>query len=265
MANQTEATNYYEVLEVSTDAPTHEIHKAYHRAKATYSADNPALYSMFSADEARELLRLIEEAYSVLGNPSLRQAYDEARARGESQPQVSLRSVAASIPMPSAQPAPQSPVTPAQMATVASEHRALPDFGAPKTQSEMQPEMTSSFGVKTIPSTAKSSLPPGTGRTSMSTYKIDEQFETEVAGALDFDGAFLQRIRLYKNISIDRMSEATRISRPYLTAVESNDFKNLPAAVFTRGFIVQIARILGLNDSKVAASYIKMFKAGGGK
>ncbi|HVK62501.1 MAG TPA: helix-turn-helix transcriptional regulator, partial [Bdellovibrionales bacterium] len=68
-----------------------------------------------------------------------------------------------------------------------------------------------------------------------------------------------------KNVSLERMSEVTRISKTYLSAVESNDYKNLPAAVFVRGFIVQVARALGLEDQKVANSYMKLFKAGGGK
>ena len=83
-------TNYYEVLEVAEDAPPHEVHKAYQRAKSTYSSDNPALYSMFSPEEARELLRLIEEAYMVLGNLGLRKSYNEARARGEVSAEVAL-------------------------------------------------------------------------------------------------------------------------------------------------------------------------------
>ena len=64
--SQREPTNYYEILEVTPDAAATEIHKAYQRARQTYSQDNPALYSMFSPDEARELLRLIDEAYNCL-------------------------------------------------------------------------------------------------------------------------------------------------------------------------------------------------------
>ena len=71
LGSPAEGTNYYEILEVAIDAPPHEIHRAYQRAKTTYSSENPALYSMSSPEEARELLRLIEEAYTVLGNPSL--------------------------------------------------------------------------------------------------------------------------------------------------------------------------------------------------
>jgi hypothetical protein len=111
----------------------------------------------------------------------------------------------------------------------------------------------------------KAAATPGQGRTSLSTYKLDDSFESEITNASEFDGGFLQRVRLYKNISIDKMSDATRISRPYLMAVETNDYKSLPAAVFVRGFVVQIARQLGLDENRAATSYMKLFKAGGGK
>lgn len=226
-------TNYYEVLEVAPNAPPHEIHKAYQRAKSTYSSDNPALYTMFSAEEARELLRLIEEAYSILSNPAMRRSYDEARSRGEPLPNEVLK---------------QAPVNIAEASHNA--HQAQPDFTAPSPAA---------------PANSSKTLPPGTGRTMLSTYTIDDAFEAELREATEFDGGLLQRVRLYKNISLDRMSEATRISRTYLTSVETNDFKSLPAAVYVRGFIVQVARILGLEDQKVASSYMKIFRAGGGK
>lgn len=262
--DQVEVTNYYEVLEVPETAQTHEIHKAYTRAKATYSSENPALYSMFSPEEARELLRLIEEAYSVLGNPSLRKSYDDARARGERSPHVALvvtsygQTGNPAPPMPPPSVTPQQPAKPAAPMTnpaqIASDHRALPDFAGPANESYAPPAH-----AKQAP------LPDGMGRTTLSTYKIDENFEEELKNTTEFDGRALQRARLYKNISIDRLSEATRISRAYLMAVETNEYKALPAAVFTRGFVVQIARALGLNENQVATSYIKMFKAGGGK
>lgn len=222
-----EQTNYYEILEVAPDASGSEIHKAYQRARQTYSQDNPALYSMFSQDEARELLRLIDEAYAVLGNQANRQAYDQSRGGP-----VSLA------------PSKAQPAT----ATVA----AIDD------------SIGGEFVVKHRPA-AKPPMPDGQARTQLSTYKLDDSFESEIASQTEFDGGFLQRIRLYKNISIDKMSEATRISRPYLMAVETNDYKSLPAAVFVRGFIVQVARLLGIDENKAAASYMKLFKAGGGK
>ena len=69
--------SYYDVLEVSPLSPQHEISAAYDRARATYSGQNPAVYTIFSQAEARELLRIVEEAYAVIGNKSLRTLYDE--------------------------------------------------------------------------------------------------------------------------------------------------------------------------------------------
>jgi curved DNA-binding protein CbpA len=260
MLSTSSGTNYYEVLEITVDAPAHEIHKAYQRAKATYSSDNPALYTMFSADEARELLRLIEEAYSVLSNPGARRTYDDARARGELASFESIQKSTSAGPV-TASPVTLPPVEASPVQGVMSAHQALPDFTPPEEDAlPIDRKFAAGAGVS-----AKPPLPPGTGRTTLSTFKIDESFESELESMSDFDGAMLQRVRIYKNIPVERMSDATRISRPYLVAVETNDFKSLPAAVFVRGFVIQIARILGLNEQKVASSYMKMFKAGGGK
>lgn len=263
MMNQRDGNNYYEILEVPPDAPQTEIHKAYQRAKATYSQDNPALYSMFSKEEARELLRMIEEAYAILGNQGLRKSYDEGLMRNQS------NSAARSVPAAqNSNPTPRSTPAPAP-AQVESAHRALPDFNSPEptTATTMSSSLSeTSEGFKVVKKdNSKQPLPPGTGRTNLSTYKIDDAFEGEVTRNEDWDGAFLQKVRLYKNISLDKMSEATRISRTYLMAVETNDYKNLPAAVFVRGFVVQMCRVLGIEETKVAGSYMKRFKAGGGK
>lgn len=265
MANQQAGTNYYEILEVALDAPQTEIHKAYQRAKTTYSQDNPALYSMFSKDEARELLRMIEEAYSVLGNQTLRKSYDESLMRLGSQ---SVHRSPVNVPPQNSST--QSPAQNPAPAQVESQHRALPDFNAPEPSanggagSSSSGDMGESYSVRKKES-AKNGLPAGTGRTAFSTYKLDESFENELSNCSDFDGALLQKVRLYKNLSLDKVSEVSRISRTYLMAVETNDYKALPAAVFVRGFVVQVARALGLDENKVASSYMKRFKAGGGK
>ncbi len=68
--------NYYEFLEISQEASQQEIDKAYKAAKRTYSVTNVALYSIFSKEEASELNNIIEEAYSILSNPKLKNEYD---------------------------------------------------------------------------------------------------------------------------------------------------------------------------------------------
>lgn len=76
--------NYYEVLEVSINASSEEIYKAYTRAKNAYSGDSLALYSLLSHDEANKILELIEEAYTILSNPEKRRQYNNVRGIGKS-------------------------------------------------------------------------------------------------------------------------------------------------------------------------------------
>jgi curved DNA-binding protein CbpA len=277
--SQREQTNYYEILEVTPDAAATEIHKAYQRARQTYSQDNPALYSMFSPEEARELLRLIDEAYNVLGNQATRKSYDDSLGGRGGAPGTSA--VPTHAPTLSAvssghMSAHSSSSTSSQTSSHSRQQAATLSVApsrAPETHSSSNTppplsahsgEGSDDFVVKRR-DLQKAAAPSGQGRTLLSTYKLDDSFESEIQAATEFDGGFIQRVRLYKNISIDKMSEATRISRPYLMAVETNDYKSLPAAVFVRGFVVQAARQLGLDETKVAASYMKLFKAGGGK
>lgn len=75
--------DYYEILELDANAAPHEISAAYGRAKQTYSGNDPAIYTIFSVAEARELLKYIEEAYLVLGNRGLRHLYDKKRQQNK--------------------------------------------------------------------------------------------------------------------------------------------------------------------------------------
>ena len=64
-----------------------------------------------------------------------------------------------------------------------------------------------------------------------------------------------------KNITLDDISLVTRIGKPYLIAIENNEYQALPAPVFVRGFIAQYAKCLCLNPDKVVESYMALYKA----
>jgi curved DNA-binding protein CbpA len=81
-------------------------------------------------------------------------------------------------------------------------------------------------------------------------------FEQKIENATDFQGVFLKKIREYKNVSVQRMAEMTRISKTYIKHIEEDDFEKLPADVYTRGFIYQYAKCLKLNPDLVASSYL---------
>ena len=220
---------YYEILEIEPGAAQNEIHLAYQKAKTTYSPDSPALFTMFSEDEARELLDLIEEAFETLSNQARRKKYD---------------------------------------ASLAARHggdQELPDLEV-KGGEESKPKGQSKSNDDVIRVLNKrENVPDGFAKTKFSVYEVDEDFEQEVASRTELDGPLLQKVRLYKQINLEQISNETKISKSYLSALEGDDYEALPAAVFVRGFVVQVARVLGLDEQKTASLYMTKFKANSGK
>jgi cytoskeleton protein RodZ len=69
-------------------------------------------------------------------------------------------------------------------------------------------------------------------------------------------GEELRRERLVREVSLEEISAATKISVRLLTALESSDVAKLPAPVFTRGFIRAYARHLGLDPDEKVNAYL---------
>ncbi len=68
-------------------------------------------------------------------------------------------------------------------------------------------------------------------------------------------GKYLQQERERKGLSLEAVSQATRISSRSLEAIESDDFVSLPAPIFIRGFLKTYASFIGLEPYKVIALY----------
>lgn len=91
-------------------------------------------------------------------------------------------------------------------------------------------------------------------------FIFDKDYELEIAKKIEWNGEDLKKVREYKKISIEELHEKTKINPWYLTAIEKMDAQNLPAAVFVRGYVIQIARVLNLKDLLIADSYMKIFR-----
>lgn len=68
-------------------------------------------------------------------------------------------------------------------------------------------------------------------------------------------GEELRREREIRGISLKEIADATKISRRFLEAIERNDHHTLPAPVFTRGFVREYARYVGLNAEDLVNRY----------
>ena len=73
--------------------------------------------------------------------------------------------------------------------------------------------------------------------------------------ALTF-GEELRRERLIREVSLEEISAATKISIRLLNALESSDVSRLPAPVYSRGFIRAYSRHLGLDPDEMINAYL---------
>lgn len=68
-------------------------------------------------------------------------------------------------------------------------------------------------------------------------------------------GEHLKREREMRDVSLEEVSAATRISVRFLEALEDEQWERLPGGVFNRGFIRSVARFLGLDEEGLIAEY----------
>jgi len=58
-------------------------------------------------------------------------------------------------------------------------------------------------------------------------------------------------------MDLKHISKRTRISLNYLEAIEDDDFGALPALVYVRGFVTEVAKCLDLDPIQVAHTYVR--------
>ncbi|OLB21359.1 MAG: hypothetical protein AUI12_07635 [Acidobacteria bacterium 13_2_20CM_2_57_6] len=68
-------------------------------------------------------------------------------------------------------------------------------------------------------------------------------------------GERLKRERELREVSMDELTKATRISARFVEALENEDWGKLPGGVFGHGFVRSIARYLGLNEEALLGEY----------
>lgn len=73
----------------------------------------------------------------------------------------------------------------------------------------------------------------------------------------EFDGALLRAVREARGFDLKQISKRTKISLAYLAAVEDDDFGALPALVYVRGFVAEMAKCLALDPIQVSHSYVR--------
>lgn len=244
-----EKRNYYEILDILPDASQSDIRQAYFRAKAAYGRDSAAIYSLFDSIETKNLLERIEEAYLVLSNQERRKEYDKTHGFLQ---YVGKHS-------PSSPPPPPKAAKPTFSFASSQSTSTVPEEAKPVEQKR------ESLPTQYTGDDSKLTVSPSPGHMRridlIKPYNTDPTMEDSIRDEQDFRGSFLKRIREYKGISIEELSDFTKISKTYLSCIESEEFDSLPAPAYLRGFITQFAKALKLPHDKVASGYMKHYRS----
>ncbi len=238
--------NYYEVLEVSTNAKSEDIYHSYQRAKLAYSNDSLALYSLMSPEECRNILDLVEEAYSILSDPQKRKRYDEARG-------INREFTLSNYNLLSDRVEP-----------IKIERQSAPiNFEQQREEFTLKPSQEMAYNTTHTASTGAQSVNVSklvTQKRFSLDFVQNLEFEKEIEDATEFSGEFLRKIREYKNVDVDRLADMTKVSKSHIVNIELEDFTKLPAPVYVRGFVFQYAKCLKLKPDLVANSYVARMK-----
>lgn len=257
--------SYYEILDVSFNANPEVIRTSYIRAKNAYNRDSLAAYSLFDKDESKRILDEIEEAYTILSDSEKRRKYDEVHGI------ISSESVYDSYHRGNHAVAAFSRST---MATDDDGFSFENDpFRKPKNaEGGENKEEKAAVGaggnspispIERLKAMAADAAPsPASARNYQisRTFETDPEMEERIKNTKEVTGAFLRSVREYKRVSQDEIMNILKISRNYLTALEEDDVKKLPANVFVRGFVIQYAKALRLEHEKTANAYMEFLK-----
>lgn len=66
---------------------------------------------------------------------------------------------------------------------------------------------------------------------------------------------FLNDILIVRGLTVEKLAEMSEVPIRYLNAISSGDFQKLPALPYTRGYLMKISEILGINGDELWQTY----------
>lgn len=72
-------------------------------------------------------------------------------------------------------------------------------------------------------------------------------------------GPMLHAVRELLGLTLDDLSEQTRIAVRFLQAIEEEAFDRLPSATFVRGYVREVATLMELDEDEVVEGYMERF------
>jgi flagellar biosynthesis protein FlhG len=89
---------------------------------------------------------------------------------------------------------------------------------------------------------------------------LQNELAREIGPDTEFTGALLRKVRDSQGIELQEISAKTKIAKTHLQAIEDEDFASLPAIVYVRGFVAELAKYLKLDPAQVQKTYVRRMR-----
>jgi flagellar biosynthesis protein FlhG len=125
----------------------------------------------------------------------------------------------------------------------------------------LDPVRRRAYNLSTFPETEEDSAP----RMEKSSITPDQlmlqsDLAREIHAETEFTGDLLRKVRESQGIELADIANSTKITVPHLAAIEEERYDELPAQVYVRGFVQQIARHLKIDPAQVVKTYMRRMR-----
>jgi flagellar biosynthesis protein FlhG len=89
---------------------------------------------------------------------------------------------------------------------------------------------------------------------------LQRELQREIGPDTEFTGPLLRKVRESLGMELAEISARTKIARAHLEALEEERYADLPALVYTRGFLGELAKQLRLDPMQVQKTYLRRLR-----
>jgi flagellar biosynthesis protein FlhG len=91
---------------------------------------------------------------------------------------------------------------------------------------------------------------------------LQNQLAHEIGPETEFTGPLLRKVRESHGVELADICAKTKISKVHLEAIEEEHFDVLPAPVYVRGFVAELAKFLRLDPPQVQRTFLRRMREG---
>ena len=126
----------------------------------------------------------------------------------------------------------------------------------------LDPVRRRAYNLSAFPETESDLDAPLSARPSLRPDQLTLQAEVarEVHPETEFSGELLRKVRESQGVEVADIAVKTKIALNHLMALEDERYDELPAEVYVRGFVQQVARQLKLDPAQVVKTYVRRMR-----